>query len=176
VRPQPSMEHPQPPVSRWQRWLVNSAAGACAVLLGLTTGEWVFPSLAGPSRTAGSSSPLARFGSPLDSGAMGLTLWATTVVLVALNLLAMFLFATFLVPLVRRRDRQGDLEKRHNFLPRLEVEAASPLPTPRAPVFTGSEISFHVDVAGHSAEQDERTRRKDEILQRIFESNLALRS
>jgi hypothetical protein len=170
-------EVPQLLRAPWHKWLANLAAGAGAILLGLTTGEWVFPSLIGSpkaSSTPGSLTAGLRFGAPLDGGAMGLTLWATTVVLVTFNLLAMFLFATILVPLVRRWARQSIEDQRDRYAPAATAGVLLPASPSRDPVMTGRDIRLQGLETRNRLAEEQQQQQKEEMLRRIFESNLSL--
>src|SRR5579871_6363330 len=163
----------------WRRWCANAAAGLCALFLGMMTGEWVWPTFFGSPRSPGSSwstAVLPRLGASLQGGGMGLTLWATTMVLVVFNLLAMFLFATILVPLLRRRARhRGEDQSEPALSTTVERATFSARRVSRAVVVSGRNLSLQAGDSRYERDQEQKQQQHEDILQRIFEQNLALR-
>jgi hypothetical protein len=164
----------------WRRWFANSAAGLSAVLLGILTGEWVWPTFFGSPRSPGSSWPttaLPRMSAALSGDGMGLTLWAMTMVLVVFNLLAMFFFATILVPLLRRRARQADKDSDESAISSLLARSASSARlSSRATVVSGRNLSLQAGQGRYDLAQEQKKQQQEDILQHIFEQNLALRT
>lgn len=140
-----------------RRWAINAVAGAAALLLGLLTGEWVCSPFVESSRL--SSLPRA--------GGAALAAWAPTLVPVVCNLVALTLFAAVLVPLLRRRDKRREE-------PSWPTARAARLRAPAA--LNGGALRIEADAAGHRAEQERRQKEKDDMLRKVFEDNLSLRS
>jgi hypothetical protein len=93
---------------------------------------------------------------------------------VALNLLAMFLFATLLVPILRRGITQVREANRSPLNHSLASATISPAP-PATTNMIGRDIRLQVIEARSHREQAPRKQREEEILRRVFESNLLLR-